>query len=91
MRTRGCGKKSKRGCVCRQHDFFDADARLNHAREYGPNSQGGDGCCNYPTVSSSTHSFSLIEYSHNVLWSLAYCGIRRWLQSTRPIKGDRRE
>ena len=30
MRTRRCGEKSKRGCVCSQHYFFDADARLNH-------------------------------------------------------------
>src|SRR5207247_4511354 len=56
MRTRRCGEKSKRRCVCRQHYFFDADARVDHAREYGPKNQGGDGCCNYPTVSASIHS-----------------------------------
>ena len=29
MRTRRCGEKSKRGRVCSQHYFFDANARLN--------------------------------------------------------------
>ena len=46
MRTRRCGEKSNRGCVCSQHHFFDANARLDHARKYGPKNQGGDGCCN---------------------------------------------
>jgi hypothetical protein len=58
MRTRRCGEKSKRGCVCGQHYFFDADARLDRAREYGSKNQGGDGCCNYPTVNVSTHNIS---------------------------------
>src|SRR5262245_10896647 len=30
MRTRRRGEKSKRGCVCSQHYFFDANARLDH-------------------------------------------------------------
>ena len=55
-----CGGKSKRRCVRRQHYFFDADARLDHAREYGPKNQGAEGCCNYPTVSASIHDFSLV-------------------------------
>ena len=29
MGTRRRGEKSKRGCVCSQHYFFDANARLN--------------------------------------------------------------
>ena len=58
MRTRRCGENSERGRVCSQHYFFDADARLDHARKYGPKNQGGDGCCNYPTVSSSIHIVS---------------------------------
>ena len=57
MRTRRCGEKSKRGCVCCQHYFFHADARFDHARKYGPNNEDGDGRCNYPTVSSSTTTF----------------------------------
>src|SRR5881296_2018346 len=56
MRALRCGEKSKRGCVCSQHYFFDADARLDHARGYGPKNQGDDACCNYPTVSASTHN-----------------------------------
>ena len=59
MRTRRCGEKSKRGCVCSQHYFFDANARVDHAREYAPQNQDGDGRCNYPTVSSSIHDISL--------------------------------
>ena len=42
MRARRCGEQSKRGSVCGQHYFLDADARLQDAREYGPNNQGGD-------------------------------------------------
>src|SRR5438093_11298589 len=57
MRTRRCGEKSNRGCVCSQHYFFDADARLDYARKYGPKNQGGDGCGNEPTVGSSIHYF----------------------------------
>ena len=60
MRTRRCGEKSKRGCVCSQHYLFNADARLDRARKYGPKNQGDDGCCNYPTVSASIHSISLV-------------------------------
>src|SRR3990172_770609 len=60
MRTRRCGGKSKRGCVCSQHYFLDANAQLDHARKYGPKNQRGDGCCNYPPVSSSIHSISLV-------------------------------
>lgn len=30
MRTGRRGENSQRGCVCRQHYFFDADARLDH-------------------------------------------------------------
>src|SRR4051812_6333245 len=30
MRARRCGEKSKRGCVCRQHYFLNANARVNH-------------------------------------------------------------
>jgi hypothetical protein len=37
-----------------------AKARLDHARKYGPKNQGGDGCCNYPTISASTHNISLV-------------------------------
>ena len=66
MRTGRCGKKSKRGCVCRQHYFFDANAGLNHAREYGPKNQGGDRCCDEPTVSASIHNFSSIEQGHEL-------------------------
>ena len=40
-----------------QHYFFHADARFDHVRKYGPNDQGGDGCCNDPTVNSSTTTF----------------------------------
>ena len=46
IRARRRGEKSKRGCICRQHYPFDADARLDHAREYGPKNQCGDGRCN---------------------------------------------
>jgi len=60
MRTRRCGEKSNRGGVCSQHYFFNANPRLDHAREYGPKNQGGDGRCNYPTVSSSIHNISLV-------------------------------
>lgn len=60
MRARRCGEKSKRGCVCSQHYFFDADARLNHAREYGPQDQGSDGRRNDPTGGASIHDFSLV-------------------------------
>ena len=60
MWTRRRGEKSKRGCVCRQHYFFDANARVDHAREYGPQNQGDYGCCNDPTVSASIHSISLL-------------------------------
>lgn len=55
MRTRRCRKKSKRGCVCSQHYFFDANARLDRARKYGPKNQDDDGCCDYPTVGASIH------------------------------------
>jgi hypothetical protein len=34
MRTRRCGENSKRGCVCRQHYFFDANPRIDRAREW---------------------------------------------------------
>src|SRR4051794_36290044 len=61
MRTRGCGEKSNRGRVCSQHYFLDADARFDHARKSGPNNQGGDGCCNYPTISLSTTTFHWCE------------------------------
>jgi len=60
MRTRRCGDNSKCGCVCRQHYCFDANARLDHAREYGPKNRGGDGCCNYPTVSSGIQYIPLV-------------------------------
>src|SRR4051812_41213727 len=30
MRTRRFGEKPQRRCVCSQHYFLDADARLNH-------------------------------------------------------------
>src|SRR6185436_14736713 len=60
MRAGSCGEKSKRRCVCGQHYFLDADARLDHARDHGPKNQGDDGRCNYPTVSSSIHSISLV-------------------------------
>ena len=63
MRTRRCGDNSKRGCVCRQHYFFDADARLDHAREYGPKNQGGDGYGNEPIGSANTHDFSVSKRS----------------------------
>src|SRR5687767_14633173 len=53
-RTRHCGEKSNRGCVSSQHYFFDADARLDHVRKYGPKNRRGDGRCNHPSVSSST-------------------------------------
>ena len=59
MRTRRCGGKSKCGCVCGQHDFFDANARLDHARKNGRKNQGDDGCCNDPTISASIHDISL--------------------------------
>src|ERR1044072_4765870 len=59
MRTRRCGEKSKRGGVCSQHYFFDANACLDDAGEYGPKNQGGDGCCNEATVSANTHGFIL--------------------------------
>src|SRR5262245_1807710 len=51
MRARRCGEKSKCGCVCSQHYFFDADARLDHAREYRPRTQADDGRCNNPPMS----------------------------------------
>jgi hypothetical protein len=69
MRTRRFGGKSKCGCVSGQHYFFHADARFEHARKYGPNDEGGDGCCNDPTVSSNTTTllwrchFSIIWYT----------------------------
>src|SRR5687768_6591112 len=63
MRTRRCWENSKRGCDCRQHYFFDAHDRVDHAREYGPQTQSGDGCCNYPTVSVSIHRASEMTYS----------------------------
>ena len=56
MRTRSCREKSKRGCVCSQHYFFDAYARLDHAREYSPKNQGGDGCGSEAMVSAIIHS-----------------------------------
>ena len=43
--------------VIAERYFLDANARLDHAREYGPKNQGDDGCCNYPTVSASTTTF----------------------------------
>jgi len=67
MRTRRCGKKSKRGCVCSQHYVFDVDARLDHARKYGPKNQGGDGCCNEPIGNASTHDFSLVMQNESVV------------------------
>src|SRR5580692_7533683 len=60
MRPRRCGEKSNRGCVWSQHCFFDANARVNHAREYGPKNQSGDGC-NDPTDSSSAHVFLVMQ------------------------------
>src|SRR5262249_35287959 len=73
MRAGRCGEKSKRGCVCRQHYFFDANARLDHARKYGPKNQGDDGCCNYPTVSTRAHNLvgRCHFYSHS---DLRTCG-----------------
>ncbi len=59
MRTRRCWEKSKRGGVCREKEFLDTDARLDHARKYGSQSQSGDGRRNYPTVGSSIHDFML--------------------------------
>jgi hypothetical protein len=59
MRTWHCGEKSKRGSVCSQHYFFDADARLDRARKYGANNQDDDGRRNDPTGSASTHDFML--------------------------------
>src|SRR4051812_1334160 len=50
MRPRRCGGKSNRGCVSSQHHFFNADARLDHARKYGPNNHGSNGPGNCPTV-----------------------------------------
>ena len=35
-------------CLLSTHYLFHADARFDHARKYGPNNQGGDGCCNLP-------------------------------------------
>ena len=67
MRTRRCGEKSKRRGVCRHHYFFDANARLNHAREHGPKNQGSDGRCNYPTVSARTHNVSLATQNDSVV------------------------
>ena len=60
MRTRRCGEKSKRGGGCRQHYFFDANAWFYCPRKYGPQNQEGDGRRNDPTVSASTHDFSLV-------------------------------
>src|SRR5439155_19794846 len=57
MRTRRCGENSKRGCVGSQHYFFDADARLDHARKYGTNNQNCDGRRNDPTGSANAHEF----------------------------------
>src|SRR5262245_17312712 len=58
MRAGRRWENSERGVVCRQHYFFDADARLDHARKYGPKNQDGGGLRYEPTVSASTHDFS---------------------------------
>jgi hypothetical protein len=52
-----CEENSKRGRVCSQYYFFDANARVDHARKYGSKNQGSDSCCNEPTVGSSIHYF----------------------------------
>src|SRR4051794_15058737 len=52
MRTRRRGEKSKRGCVCGQHHFFHANARVNHARECNPCTQAEDGRHNNPQMST---------------------------------------
>src|ERR1041385_8272042 len=57
MRTWRRGENSKRGCVGRQHYFFDPNAGLDHVREHDPKNQSGDGCCNEPTVGANTHDF----------------------------------
>src|ERR1043165_2054021 len=60
MRSRCCWGKSNCGRVSSQHFFLDANARLNHARKYGPKNQGGNGCSNKPIGSASAHDFSLV-------------------------------
>src|SRR4051812_1157097 len=67
MLTRRGGGKSKRGGVCCQHYFFYAEAPLNKTREYRPNNQGGEGCCNNPMSSASVHGFFLVMQNESVL------------------------
>src|SRR5438034_9249182 len=43
MWSRACRNELKRRRLFGERHFFDADARLDHAREYGPKNQGGDG------------------------------------------------